>query len=554
MKEETEQYFSRFSDEVREMIETVRTQSGENGAVSPEAAACLMEKAIELDSDILIGIAYYYYAESGQDAEDKDGTKIKLLGCINYLQGKGPYEYIAMSYYRLGQLEDSQDNPVMAVEYFENGLAVCEENGLWELKGCLLSGTGTCYLQMEQMQEAFDCYNRSLKQFRKIRREVVHGEDAVTALIGRAKCFLWLGRTKEAMVDKNRIFRCLKDIPKEKRPYGEACLFFAQCCYTEGDRETARMYIDRAGEQVEANCFAGRPECLREYLQTLIRMEEYDRLAGALQRLKPFTGRCRDRELQLYLFAAGINYTADRMSERELRSCVGEFFRLYDSSIKKRGESVARNLEVRRQLRQIQEKQQELKVLNRRLLSSSLHDALTGIPNRGYLNEHSEKIFERARGKGCSCGICLIDVDYFKQLNDRYGHMEGDRCLSAIGSLLLEKRNSRVFCARYGGDEFALVLYRMEREEIESLLLWIGKRIEELCIRNEDSEAADIVTLSIGCFYGIPAQEDKLWDFFGGADKALYEAKSGGKRRFVIREKSKGQSEGQPQGGPQSEA
>lgn len=533
MKEKPEEYFANYGEDIRELVRNIQEESKKNGKASFEEVSRLMETAIRQDSDMLIGIAYYYMAEADSSVSDKENVKICLLGCINYLQGKGPYEYIARAYYLLGEIEKSQNNPIMAMEYYESGLSVCEESKFEELKAVLFQGIGSCYYQLDEPESALVYYDKCLKLHGSPEGEAVQQTDYVRALIERAKCLLVLKRTDEINEDKKRMEDILSRID-DKQINTEADLFFTLFYKEIGDYGNALLHLEKAGAAIESGYLAESQSHVREYLYVLTQMNAYAKLAEMLKKLKPYTDKSRNKDYKLHILNLQMRYTYVYMEEAELRRCTDEFFRLYEVCTKEKNKSLIKNIEVRRQLRQIQEKQHELKLLNQKLLNSSLHDALTGLPNRGYLNEHAEKIFERSRTKGYSYGICLLDIDCFKQLNDRYGHIAGDKCLKEIGAVLQESRNSKVFSARYGGDEFTLIFCRMKKTDIEKLLAGIQKKVKELAIPNADSTASDIVTVSMGCFHSIPTKEDKMWDYFSRADAALYQAKYMGKDSYIV--------------------
>ena len=82
---------------------------------------------------------------------------------------------------------------------------------------------------------------------------------------------------------------------------------------------------------------------------------------------------------------------------------------------------------VHKERLRVQKLQQEMLLLNEQLMVQSQHDALTGLPNRAYLNDFAETTLTRALKNNCTIGVEILDIDYFKNINDSYGHIEGDR-------------------------------------------------------------------------------------------------------------------------------
>jgi diguanylate cyclase (GGDEF)-like protein len=155
-------------------------------------------------------------------------------------------------------------------------------------------------------------------------------------------------------------------------------------------------------------------------------------------------------------------------------------------------------------------------------------DALTGLPNRAYFEELIG-LLGRGRRAGDALGILMIDIDHFKQLNDRHGHAVGDAVLRGVGWTLRATVRAGDVPARYGGDEFVVVLRHAGPERA----IEIAERIR-LAIRDLDPAAfgiADPVTLSVGVAVATAVPPRALVE---RADAALYVAKRGGRDRVVI--------------------
>ncbi len=158
-------------------------------------------------------------------------------------------------------------------------------------------------------------------------------------------------------------------------------------------------------------------------------------------------------------------------------------------------------------------------------------DHLTGLYNRRYFDEQYEQEWRRAKRKVSPLAVIMIDVDNFKQFNDRYGHQAGDDALCDIGEVLRNSVNrGGDLIARYGGEEFAAVLPDATAEGVEEVINTLIGRIAGLKIPHQDS-AAGVLTISAGaCLAGTAAElsigAHAMLDI---ADEALYAAKDGGR-------------------------
>ncbi len=164
-------------------------------------------------------------------------------------------------------------------------------------------------------------------------------------------------------------------------------------------------------------------------------------------------------------------------------------------------------------------------------------DALTGIYNRRYFEENYERIWRQASREEKYLTVMLVDVDYFKNFNDSYGHVKGDLSLKRIALALnaLVKRPLDLV-ARYGGEEFVVVCYNARKEFALSLSERMRKSIEELAIPHCSSGITDHITLSVGAAVIIPGNKFSAEYLLEVADKALYEAKRSGRNKATIKE------------------
>jgi len=177
--------------------------------------------------------------------------------------------------------------------------------------------------------------------------------------------------------------------------------------------------------------------------------------------------------------------------------------------------------------------QNQIRIINqiRAVEGLSMTDQLTGIPNRRSFDQQLNKEWRRAAREKTSIGILMMDVDRFKIYNDTYGHQQGDAALQAVATTLAKSlRRPADFAARWGGEEFAVLLPVTDIEGALNIAELIRKNIEATIILCADGTQAN-VTASIGANVQTPAQNDSMDEFIYNADKALYTAKETGRNR-----------------------
>ena len=161
-------------------------------------------------------------------------------------------------------------------------------------------------------------------------------------------------------------------------------------------------------------------------------------------------------------------------------------------------------------------------------------DVLTGIHNRRFLEENLERIIKSLSRSGGMLSVMMIDVDYFKQYNDTYGHSMGDICLKTVATVLAQSvSRADDFVARYGGEEFVVVLPNVDENGTKIIAEKMLVNIRERKVPHEKSSVAPFVTISIG---GMSSTVDYLHsrdEYLKRADEALYISKKDGRNRFT---------------------
>nr|WP_315595173.1 diguanylate cyclase [uncultured Cupriavidus sp.] len=160
-------------------------------------------------------------------------------------------------------------------------------------------------------------------------------------------------------------------------------------------------------------------------------------------------------------------------------------------------------------------------------------DALTGIPNRRYFQRESLVAVARACERGKEIGLLILDVDLFKQYNDLYGHPAGDECLRQVALALTRALRGAQFCARLGGEEFAVVLPDSSIEETRNIARAMVAAVRELGISHHGTPVQPFVTISVGAVCAVP-EAPRLEPLLHRADSAMYRAKRAGRNRYVL--------------------
>lgn len=195
----------------------------------------------------------------------------------------------------------------------------------------------------------------------------------------------------------------------------------------------------------------------------------------------------------------------------------------------------------------VRERTEELERANRRLEAISRTDGLTQVANRRQFDERLKEEWCRIGRQGLPISLLLLDIDYFKAVNDRYGHLVGDDCLITVAAICAnEIQRSGDLLARYGGEEFAVLLPATPSEGAEQVAERLRQAVENAIVYPGAQEAAVSLSVSIGVATQVPHKDEAPGELIRRADAALYGAKEAGRNRVMTYRDLRTASAGNP--------
>ncbi|WP_059415070.1 response regulator [Cupriavidus basilensis] len=185
--------------------------------------------------------------------------------------------------------------------------------------------------------------------------------------------------------------------------------------------------------------------------------------------------------------------------------------------------------------RALRQSQQQLLETNLELQRLTNSDGLTGLSNRRYFDEYLGAEWRRAAREQSQLALLMIDVDSFKAYNDTYGHVAGDEVLRRVAGVIRENCTRPAdLPARFGGEEFAMILPATSPGGARLLAEKVRRAIESMQVPHSGSQVGPCVTVSIGGTAIVPGQDEPFSRLIEIADAGLYQAKRNGRNQVVM--------------------
>ncbi len=524
----------RLSPKTQNYISEVLDRRSRDGIFCLEDCHEILEHGRAVGSDAVYGIGCYFIAEYYWRDHVEDKTMRYLTESTKCFLKEGMGEFLTRSYNMMGSVSDNQDNRVVALNYFYIGLQYAEKYGLTYERGMIDFNIGFVLFRMKQYREAVSHYESSIRFYSQAEDNFYRSYNIVLGMQHCGSCYLKLGMRQEAFRLLEEIDRMREAEPDRNYPEVNIVAFRAECAAARGERQDVLKYVNALLDIIRPEQGIGEEaDNLESLVEILFQLRELECM-DELYRVLDEKGLENTPMLFMSLYPCRSQSLLQRGKMEEYIRHTRMFFEVYEKDRQNHRQGTARIMELQEELRSVEKERARMSADNRRLEALALYDSMTKLANRIKINEHMTQKFEEAQKKGMLLGVELLDIDRFKSFNDTYGHLAGDECIMSVADVLRGVEDDRIFCGRYGGDEFVVIYSGMSLEEIRCAAETIQNRIRELKIPHLKKEQGDIVTVSQGIFAHIPDKDSREWDFNSMADNMLYQAKGAGRNCFRL--------------------
>lgn len=516
--------FGEYNEAVNVWISEVLHNRGVNAELTLKYCRDIEEYAEKIDDAKLMGFAYYYSGETYYLLNDGRGLFRCITRAITYLDQAGQWDMVARAYNILAITSQSRGNAPIAMDYYLTGLGYCRKHQLYAEENIINLNLGTLYLVNGQWTEA-QKYFEKVAYYVQNDKETENYYSLMSCIeISLGRCFLQKEQPERAQRELEYLDGCMEHLEKTEQI---AVLCFKAEFYHQAGRITLR---DECIRQIHGMVDMDMAvmdlfDDIYGLCELLLEIDNEEVFWDIIDILEKLTKNANIVNLQRRIISLKIKYYRRHDDDEKYLAAAGIYYELSEAMERENLYMVANMLAVRSSLEQANAKRREVEKANERLLEKSETDPLTHLANRFRLNDYSEQAFEQALAAGLPFAVEILDIDYFKEFNDNYGHQAGDGCLLAIAQELQQMQREHIFCARYGGDEFIIIYERMTEEEVFAEAEQLRERILARRIAHAYSKALPVVTISQGICWGIPEEGNRNWDFLHAADAMLYRVK-----------------------------
>lgn len=431
----------------------------------------------------------------------------------------------------LGVIYAILGNDGMAMDCYLEGLDYAQQNDVSVLFHLFYNNIGSRYQDLGQPHQAIGYFEMALSELEKPEclAEESHAIWWIITLVNLTDVYLQMGELDQA----EKYITLVKEIMDEsgeQEYYPAYLILHCRICWEQGNREEVYPCLEEVIDCLEhLDLMRDFMQNIKEAVLLLKKCKEYQRWEGLLHMVE---SRIKSQEAVYYhlivteLWMDYYHTIGDQ--EKYLEQCVCHA-RLYkcqkEADNQEKAAALNMKIDIYKKEKQWHAAEEKAQI-----------DILTGVRNRYGLEQDIRECLRDMAGNGQMLAAGILDIDDFKNINDTYGHMEGDRYLKQIGSIIESCIDGYGRAYRFGGDEFVLLIPQSGRETVERVAGNIERKLQERKLPNAKSGGKGFVTISQGycCFY--VRQEDTFGSVINRADQVLYRVKNEGKGHYAVAE------------------
>ena len=532
--------FEEYNEKVKQLTQGILDTYRKNAELTIKYCNELIAYGENTADSKLLGFGYFYLASTLYCLNDCEHIFDVIVNAIEHLERSGEWRLLARSYNILGIITFNRGNMPVAYDYYLDGLMYCKKYGLLAEQGIINVNCGALNIEAGRYREAMEYFEKAMEYIVSIPDDPGYHIKMISLYENMINC-------KVLENDFTGIDAMLYEVEKEHLPYADAIdrlgILISKTFYMHrsGQYDKRDECINKIDSGIRPDMlFLDLLEDFFVYLKVLFESDKNDEFWHLVELMEPMLANMKVTGMQVRLLSLKIRYYRKNHMNAEYLQSAGLYYELSERQAAESKGVIKEVIGLRNNFEKVNRAKKEMEKENKRLLAQSETDPLTGMANRRKLNVQADDMFMNALEAGHNFAIEILDVDYFKEYNDNYGHQAGDKCLIEIAECIREVAMAHGgFCSRYGGDEFVIIYEAVSREEAESYAAQLSQRVLDLNIAHRYSKAMPIVTISQGMYCDVPHKENRVWDFLHVADEILYSVKTENRNSYRVMDREK---------------
>lgn len=529
--------FGKYNMDVQKWIRNTLENRGIDTEKTLQYCKALYEYAKMVNDESLIGFSSYYMGEAYYITNNVDKLFESISSGLTYLDRTKQWELLARSYNLLGITSVNRGNAPFAMDYYLSALSYCNRYNIPDVGIMINMNIGSLYNLLGEYGEArhyYECGYQILKKLGEIPNYCIY---LLSYYIGMGNSYLY-----EEQYDKADFYRekAVEECEGKLEQLEEVTLycFEARLYHALGKNADRDVCIKKIYGLIQKPIeILSIFDDLYLYCRMLFEAGKFEDFKSVFVILEKFAVEAKITYIRKQLIALKIKYYKEIGNMEKCKDAAVKYYELTELMENENRYTVMSMVNIRKFLEESKRQKLAMEEQNRILQERSETDALTGLSNRFRLNTYAEDAFRNAGEQGKEFAIEILDIDYFKQYNDNYGHQAGDQCLICIANEIKAlTKGKNIFSARYGGDEFILIYEGYEKTDVLGFAEALKRNVMNLEIEHKYSKTMPVITISQGICFDIPKQRNKIWDYLHTADSMLYKVKQNQRNDVCIAE------------------
>ena len=519
--------FDKYDQDVQQWIQTVLTNYRQDPDTTLKYSNFIVSYGTETNDSRLIGIGYFYIAISYYHLNDGEKFFETVSKALNHLENAKEWEYIAKCYNLLGIIAMSRGNLPVAYDYYLSGIAYCEKYNFPDIKVILDNNCAAINFQSKRYKAGLKYIYDSLDYVRQHPESADYHRQLLCLYENIALSKVMQGCFDEAA----DTFKLLheKYLPNGDQLDKIGCTI-AEALYYHKSGQSAKRdeIIAEIDNSILQKAYFDLMDDYFMYAEMLLECDKDTEFLNVITALENIAEKVNQNHISLQTVSLKMKYFQKTGNRAEFSQASEVYYKL----------SEERNEEMLTMMNCVMTLRNNLEDVNKEkliLAEKSEHDALTHLANRAKLKIDAEKAYNTALMSHEYLTVEILDIDYFKEFNDNYGHQTGDEGIKTVADCIkdIADRHNAI-SARYGGDEFVLIYSGLSPSDAASCAKELKQMILDRKVEHKFSKIGNLLTVSQGLCCDIPTDRQTVWDFLKAADDMLYNMKKSTRNNYCV--------------------